>query len=158
MRCRKAQRKLEAMLGGELSRREHERVDKHLARCAECAAALRRLRRMRTLLAARRTPPVPDGFQARLLSRARERTEQRSGLDKTLRRFGRLRWAAAAAGIALALAVGVLVGRDMMRPAEPPLTVDTDPALLYGADYLTEAPAGSLAGAYVDLVSTRQGE
>jgi hypothetical protein len=70
---------------------------------------------------------------------------------------------AAAAAVVVALGLGMLIGRDMWRGQEPPelqpaQVAEADPVRLYRVDYLAEAPDGSLAGAYVSLVSTGGGE
>ncbi len=169
MRCKTAQRKLEAYLGGELTEKEHARMEDHFASCAECGRALEHARQLHRMLSKKTTPPLPEGFHARLMARARGHRAKRSWGERMLKPFGRtatmpvgLRVAAAAAVIA-ALGIGVLIGRDMWRgqkPPEPqpPQVAEADPVRLYRIDYLAEAPSGSLAGAYVSLVSTGGGE
>ena len=71
--------------------------------------------------------------------------------------------AAVAAGVIVALGVGILIGRDMWRvqepqEAQPAQVAGTDPVRLYRLDYLGDTPEGSMTGAYVSLVSTGQGE
>ncbi len=44
MRCSRAQRKLEAYLGGETGERERARLERHLAGCERCSRALERAR------------------------------------------------------------------------------------------------------------------
>ncbi len=164
MRCRTVQRRLEAYLGGELTGKELARMERHLASCAECARAVERARRLRIALGQKATPPVPEGFHARLMARARQRAEQRSWRERILRPFG---WqpavpaglrVAAAAAVILALGIGALIGRDMWRgpkasEAQPGQVAEAELVRTYRIDYLAEAPEGSLAGAYVSLVS-----
>ena len=169
MRCKKAQRSLEAYLGGELTEKERARIERHVASCAECARALDHARQLRKTLGENMTPPLPGGFHAQVMARAREHAGERRWSERILSPFG---WgpampvglrAAAAAAVIVALGIGMLIGRDMWRieqPQEPrPAQVaEADPVRLYRIDYLAEAPEGSMAGAYVSLVSTGQGE
>jgi anti-sigma factor RsiW len=160
---------LEAYLGGELTEKEHARMDDHFASCAECARALEHARQLHTTVGEKMTPPLPVGFHGRLMARAREQAEKRSWTERIVRPVGwrpampaRLRVAAAAA-VVVALGLGMLIGRDMWRGQEPPepqaaQVAEADPVRLYRVDYLAEAPDGSLAGAYVSLVSTGGGE
>jgi hypothetical protein len=103
------------------------------------------------------------------MARARKRATKRSWPRRILRPFG---WGpavpaalrvAAVAGAIVALGLGLLIGRDMWRGQEAPETpapqvAETDPVRVYRVDYLAEVPDGSLAGAYVSLVSTEGGE
>ncbi|MFO7957977.1 MAG: zf-HC2 domain-containing protein [Candidatus Brocadiia bacterium] len=164
MRCKTAQRKLEAYVGGELTRKELARVEDHLASCAECGRALEHVRQLHRALGEKTAPPLPAGFHARLMARAREHRAKRSWVERILRPFdwrpampAGLRLAAVAA-VLVALGLGGLIGRDMWRGQEPLETqagqiAQADPVRLYRMDYLAEAPDGSLAGAYVSLVS-----
>lgn len=169
MRCRTTQRRLEAYLGGELSEQERARLEQHLASCAACGRALEHGRRLHETLGQKAAPPLPEGFHARLMARAREHVEKRSWSKRMLRPFGwtpampvGLRMAAAAAVIA-ALGIGALIGRDMWRAdssrkAQSAQAAEVDPVDLYRTDYLAAAPEGSMADAYVGLVSTGGGE
>ena len=169
MRCKKAQRKLDAYLGGELAEKERTRLEEHFASCAECARALERARELHRTLHDKATPPLPDGFHARLMARAREQAEERSWGKRILRPFGRaaampagMRVAIAAA-VMVAFGIGVVIGLDMWggqepRKAQAAKMAKADPVRTYRIDYLAEAPDGSLAGAYVSLVSAEGGE
>ena len=169
MRCTKAQQRLEAYLGGEMEDRERTRLERHFASCTKCDRALERARQMRAVLRREMAPPVPDGFHARLMARAREHAGRRRWSERILRPFG---WrpampvglrAAAAAGVIVALGLGMLIGRDMWHAGEPweasqAQVAEADPVRLYRLDYLGDTPEGSMTGAYVSLVSTGQGE
>jgi anti-sigma factor RsiW len=169
MRCKTAQRRVEAYLGGELTEKERARTEQHLASCAECTRALEHAWQLRGTLREKMTPPLPESFHARLMARAREHAGERRWSDRILRPFG---WipampvglrAAAVAGVVVALGLGMLIGRDMwrvqeLREAQPAQLAEDDPVRIYRVDYLTEAPGDSLAGAYVSLVSATGGE
>lgn len=169
MRCRTAQRRLEAYLGGELSEQERARLERHLASCAECTRALEHARQLHETLGRRASPPLPESFHARLMARAREHAGERRWSERILRPFGRIvampagLRAAVAAGVIVALGIGALIGRDMWRGQKPPepqpaQIAAADPVRTYRVDYFSEAPRDSLAGAYVSLVSAGGGE
>lgn len=169
MRCKKAQRQLEAYLDGELTGRKRAGLEGHLTSCAECTRALEHARRLRRVMDRGATPPLPEGFQARLMDRARQRAANRGWSDKILRPFG---WepamstgmrAAVAAAVIVALGVGILIGRNMWREKHPQRAQSTelaqaDPVEAYGLDSLAAPSGNSLTGAYVSLVSDRGGE
>jgi anti-sigma factor (TIGR02949 family) len=163
MRCSRAQRKLEAYLGGEVGERERERLEPHLAKCPECARALERARQLRAVLRGVQAPELPAGFHARLMARA---AEQSAG-PVSAGLLGRLRWlpsmpvplrVGAVGAVIVAVGTGVLIGRDMWQLKEPSPSQQArlaavDPVSIYRIDYLGEAPDGSLAGAYLSLMS-----
>jgi len=164
MRCTRAQRKLEAYLGDEMGDRERARLERHFAACSECARALEHARQLRAVLGGAWTPELPAGFHARLMARAAERAA-RPGWTGWL--LGGLGWRSAmpaplrvgaVGAVLVALCAGVLIGRDMWRlekpaPAEQARLAAADPVSIYRIDYFGEAPDGSLAGAYLSLMS-----
>jgi anti-sigma factor RsiW len=162
MRCTRAQRRLEAYLGDEMGGQERARLERHLAACSECARVLERARQLRAVLGDARAPGLPAGFHACLMARASERAARPRWVGRLLRGFGwrstmsaRLRTATVGA-VVVALGAGALIGRDMWRferPAEQARLAVADPVRIYRIDYLGEAPSGSLAGAYVSLLS-----
>jgi anti-sigma factor RsiW len=164
MRCTRAQGKLEAYLSDEMGERERARLERHLAACPECGRALENARQLRAVLGDARTPDLPAGFHARLMARAGERASRRGWTGWLLRGFSRgptmpaPRRAAAVGAVVMALGAGALIGRDMWRlekpsSAEQAQLAAADPVRIYRIDYLGEAPEGSLAGAYVSLLS-----
>ena len=165
MRCRTVQERLNAFLDGLLQPSERAAMEVHLQGCPECQASLARLQRLSSLLESMPVPPVPDGFSARLMERAHERqAEPRKsrilswrpvlfwrGMPATMR-------VAAAAMLVLAIGLGALMGRDLSSGApKPPSLAAADPNAVYGFDYLSEAPGGSLADAYLTLASAANG-
>lgn len=169
MRCSKTRQKLDAYLSGEVGERERARIERHLASCTECREALEHARQLHTVLGRKGTPPLPEGFHDRLMGRAEEHMHNRGSVHKILWLFGGSPTvsagvrAAAAAGVVVALAVGILIGQEMWRargePQEGPAQLATaDPVEVYRADYLAEIPRSSLAGAYVSLASAKEGD
>ena len=72
------------------------------------------------------------------------------------------RLAAAAAVLVMGLAIGVLMGRDTwqspgIQPVGKSQMAQVEPITIYNLDYLTDAPKGSLADAYLTLVSATNG-
>jgi anti-sigma factor RsiW len=170
MRCREVQQELSAILDGLVPPDERVAIEAHLRRCTKCQAALTRLRRLSSLLASVPVPPVPGGFTERLMARAYQHQSQRHG-SRILSLGPMAFWhgmaasrrVAAAAMIVVGLAVGALMGRDMGRSvadahSEAGRVSMADPGDLYGLDYLSEAPRGSLAGVYIALASPADGE
>jgi len=70
--------------------------------------------------------------------------------------------AAAAAMLAVGLGVGLAIGWGA-RPAAPQVSTSSaaaggDPLAAYKLDYLSDAPDGSLAGTYLALLTSPNGE
>ncbi|MFW5915035.1 MAG: anti-sigma factor family protein [Planctomycetota bacterium] len=164
MHCKKIQRKLEAY-PDELPADERRAIRDHLTDCDECAAELQRLRRIQDILRQKGTPPVPEGFHESVMARAREQKagEERPGI---LDPFGHLsllqtplRAAAVAAGVIVALGIGILVGRDLAeataaRQTQPVGGEESDAVSSLGAEYLGEYPPESVSRAYANLTTT----
>ena len=166
MWCLTVKRKLNALLDAELPAAERARVEEHLHECASCRQALDRLRGVAAALAqAPEPPPVPVRFAERLMATAARRAEQASHRPVVVRlwpSFPPAMRVAAAAMLVLGIGVGVLMGWDLSRtPSKPSrLAAAADLNAVYGLDYLSEAPTGSLADVYLALTSAakRRGE
>ena len=163
MRCRTARVRLNAYLDAELLGAERSRIEEHLHHCGECSEALKRMRGVAAVLEPVPVPPpVPEGFHRRLMARAARSQEQFRrwpvvvGLWPSFSPVMRL---AAAAMLMLGIGMGVLMGSDLSRAvaATPQGAAAGDPNAVYGLDYLSEAPDGSLADAYLTLVSASNG-
>ena len=159
MRCRNVTSRLNRYLDGELSDREHRAVERHAAACAACREALERLRSAETALSQLPAVPyVPDGFAERAITRAAQRREQRPLVVPFWKSFSPTMRVAAAAMVMLGLGIGALMGLDLARsPATPSDVAAADLDAVYGFDYLSETPDGSLADAYITLASTNNG-
>ena len=164
MRCRDVQRKLDLFATGELAHSMRERIEDHLESCAECREALAKLQRFEDLLTAPPAPPVPDGFAARVVAQAKE---QRAIVNRTGRMPRRplgsvWKRLEVSAGIAAALATGLLVGLFMghetwqvaAHHAQAPAAQAVDPLAASGFEYLVEPGGDSLAQAYLGLTVT----
>ena len=164
MRCRKVQQDLDAFRDGLLQPGERAVMEAHLQECPECQAALARLRRLSFLLEGIPAPRVPDGFSERLMARAYQRQAER-------RRWRVRSWrpmvfwrgmpaatrVAAAAMLVLAIGLGALMARDLSSGPRPAGIVTAEMNDVYALDYLSEAPGGSLADAYLTLASAANG-
>ena len=69
---------------------------------------------------------------------------------------------AAAAVLVMGLAIGALMGRDTwqspgIQSGGKSQMAQVEPTAIYNLDYLTDAPKGSLADAYLTLVSATNG-
>ena len=166
MRCEEVQGRLPAYSSGELPTDVREAVQAHLGRCAACQAALARIDALAAVLASAQTPPVPTGFAARVMVRARSR---RSAAVSAA--WNPLRWwrlgsapmrAAAAAVLLIGLGAGLLIGWTsgpaVVAPHSAQTTLQADPLDTYQLEYLGDAPERSLADSYLSLVSTGNGE
>jgi anti-sigma factor RsiW len=165
MRCEDVTTRLDSYASGELQPTLAAKVAAHLDSCESCRQSLGRLKQLAAVLGQTSAPPVPDGFAARLMAKARSRR-----VAVTSAGWNPLRWwrlvpapmhAAAAAVLVIGLAVGLLMGWKTSPASQAPpaqAAVQADPLDAYNLDYLGDAPSGSLADSYLALVSGRNGE
>ena len=162
MRCEKVRLKIDAYISGVLAPSDRSSIEDHLKACAGCRRAIESAQQLVILGRTSPTPPVPEGFADRLVALARQRTAQPLPVAAA---WSFAAWwrtvsipvrAAAAAVLVIGLAAGSLLGWSTLQaPAAPPAQAVSQADLLssYGADYLTDAPDGSLAQSYMALVS-----
>jgi len=157
MRCRNVKSNLNRYLDGELSAEEQGDMERHIAACGSCREALARLRAAVTALAQLPAPPeVPEGFAERVIARAR-REQQPVAVPSWPSLSPAMRFAAAAM-LTLGLGLGALMGMDLTRGTKTRAGLaSADPAVVYGFDYFSDAPSGSLTDAYVTLTSANNG-
>jgi anti-sigma factor RsiW len=162
MRCREVQDELGRFAAGELTAPERATIEAHLGSCAACRESLARLRRLEALLAAAPAPPLPEGFAARVVARAKERqaaTGRRAGRPRPPRSaWDRLRFTATtAAALAAGLLLGLFMGRATWEPARRPLPLaaaqPADPVVASGFQVLVEPDGDSLAQIYLQLTA-----
>ena len=163
MRCQDVNIQLKAFSIGELPTDIRQAVLAHLSDCAACRADLATIDALAGMGAAAQSPPIPEGFSARVLAMARQRQENDLFETWNLVRWWRLTSAPMHAAAAAVLVVGLAIGL-VMGAASGPLTAPTakneqpDPVDTYPLDYLGEAPGGSLADNYFALaVTTSEG-
>jgi anti-sigma factor RsiW len=163
MRCREVQQKLDLFSTQEIEHSVRERIIAHLESCQQCQQALARLRRIEDLLADWLAPPVPEGFAARTVARAKERQTGAPSRPPLSRGRSRRAWERIrmAAGTAAALAAGLILGMFMgyetwgavgQRALDAAPRAD-DPVATSGFEYLVEPGGESLAQAYVQLTT-----
>jgi len=156
MRCARARTKLGALLDGELPGRELDEVERHMEGCSACRGEFDRLRGVESLLQGALVPPEFPGFAERVAAEAARRraaAAARPAVLAWLRLAAPVR-AAAAFGCAAGLSLGIFLGTGVARaPGEDgdfqamPRAADE-----LGVGYLAEAPAGSLAEAYLSAL------
>jgi len=166
MRCEEVQGRLPAYSSGELPTNVREAVQAHLGRCAACQAALARIDALGAVLAGAQTPPVPAGFAARVMAKARSRRS--AAVSAGWNPLGRWRLAsapmraAAAAVLLVGLGAGLWMGwtpgPGVVSPDSAETTSQADPLDTYQLEYLGDAHEGSLADRYFALVSTGDGK
>lgn len=159
MCCRNVKSKLNRYLDGELAAEDRGDIERHVGACSACREALERLHAAEAALAQLATAPdVPDGFAERVVARGAQRREQRSVVVPFWKSFSPAMRVAAAAMLMLGLGLGALMSLDLVSgSATPSDLAATDPDAVYGFDYLSDAPGGSLADAYMTLASANDG-
>jgi hypothetical protein len=124
---------------------------------------LSRQMKLSSLLTNTDTLPTPMGFADRVVARAGSRKNQQSAAII----HGPLRWwktatismrGAIAAILIIGLLIGFTMGRSVFLAPMTKAIVQTfsqsDPITQYNLDYLSDAPTGSLAESYLDLISS----
>jgi len=159
MNCRTVQSKLGCFLDGELSVRDQRRVERHLGGCASCREELERLRLVGRAIEELPEPPdVPAGFAERVMARAVKRLAEDRPTLPFWQSISPAMRIAAAAMVVLGICLGVMMSRDLLRgTGSTPEVAVKDLGTLYGFDYLTDAPKGSLADSYVALAAGMNG-
>jgi anti-sigma factor RsiW len=137
----------------------------HLSDCRACQHHMENHRRLLAALQSESSPPVPEGFVGRVMARA----EEREAIDHQMvlvsseaspsmwKRIG-----GSPAGIAAALAAGLLVGVFMggeawqahLRQEIPTAARPADPLVASGFHQLVDPGGGSLTLAYLQLTAT----
>lgn len=159
MKCRKASRRLNAYLDGELAPDEALAVQEHLRACERCVAELEGLKQLDEALDAEPAVAVPSGFARRVRAIAEERGAARVRLGTSRGRLNLvLSRIAAVVVVAAGLWVGALMARGTSRSSLVAVEPQTDEVteLDLQLDPLSATPPGSVAEVYLALVD--QGE
>jgi hypothetical protein len=128
-RCRVWRKRIPEAIYGDLDARTAEKLERHIARCEGCSALYTGLAAAVRKLEVRPAPDAPpqfwDGYWDRL---ERRMAAEAGGQDapaaeafRPRRAVPALRWAAGAAGALLILAIGIFIGRNLLRPPLPPV-------------------------------------
>lgn len=160
MFCRKVKNLLNRYLDGETTPEEKTGVERHLDQCRGCREALKRLRSVESLMMQLPGPPdVPTGFTGKVLARAEQRFKQQSEVFSAWKSFSPVMRIAAAVTLIIGLGLGGLMGLDLTGALKKQTDrEETDPIAVYGFDYFSDAPDGSLTDAYLTLASAKNGE
>jgi len=154
MKCKKARRKLNAFLDGELSVREADRVRQHLEACEQCAEELRALERLNGLLQLLPSPRFAVGLVAAIRRRAEGQLEvnRRPAAIAGLLPERVVTAVAAALLMAVGLLAGGLMGSSISAAEVAQLRAQAQMAEAdLGLGSLGAAPPTSVAAAYLEL-------
>lgn len=164
MRCQVVQQKLDQYAGQGLSGPERELMERHLRLCPACQQALERQSRLQTLLQSCPTPPIPEGFAARVLARAEShpmvvlRPSSRGWTPGvTRKRLGEV--LGMVGTMAVGLLIGLLLGHETWQSgrSEGPSPNQAASAGAFGIDRLIDPGDDTLAQTYLQLTSPRDG-
>lgn len=167
MRCDEVKSKLDAYVFEELTPSVASELDSHLRSCPRCRESLARLQRLKTVLGETEAPPPPEGFAHRVMASAHDSANRLGSAAQ----WNPIRWwrsasapmkAAAAIVLVVGQLVGLAMGRDVLstprQVRDSQVTASADGLDVYHTSFLSEAPEGSLAGGYLALVTTQDGE
>jgi len=151
MQCSNFQRKISDYIGKRLPETEAGELFDHASSCPECRSLLEEEERLVSLLTKLPLAPFPSRLESRILANLPRRTRH-------LTMAPPLWWTTASRGFRAAavvvlmvgLTLGALLGRGLHRAS--PVT-DVNTVVYYGLDQFTEAPDGTLAAAYLSLVT-----
>jgi len=159
MRCEKIISCLNAYVDGEQPDNLRRIMDDHLAICGSCRGRLEEIREIDALFqGALPVPPLPEGFAARLMIKARKRQPTRaSGRRSVPLAWHPFGWMAelsapmrlaACATVFLALVTGLsLAGRDVAR-RNVSIEQGKD---IYGLEWFDPALPGSISSIYIAM-------
>lgn len=170
MNCEQIRKKLNAYVDTELPGATSEKIAIHLQTCRDCSKVFSHLQNLTNVLQEVSTPEVPKGFANRVLAHANERNISVKSKQRTRASVFRL-WnsefltaqrASVAAVLISGLALGALMGLDTWRSPTiqsggQPQIAQAEAIEIYNLDYLTDIPKGSLADAYLALMSETNG-
>jgi anti-sigma factor RsiW len=158
MRCSKVTKMLGAFEDGELDAHVAEEVERHIAQCAACRREFEALRSVASFLGGALAPPEIAGFATRVAAAAAKRRAVHAVSHIGTGAFAWHRLAtpvhaAAVFGCAVGLTLGILMGSGTTgTPADDTGASAASAADALGTGYLAEAPAGSLAEAYLSAL------
>ncbi|MBN1673139.1 MAG: zf-HC2 domain-containing protein [Kiritimatiellae bacterium] len=157
MRCARIEEYLHAYMDGELPPMPRRQVEEHMKACAACRAHVQALWALDATLRAVPLPEASDALTARILAAASEYRAGRAARRPMARWWGG-RWKpwalrmAVAAVVLLGLGLGGWLGTHTIEEhrRQKHLAIEAVDDTL---DAFADAPAGSLAGAYLALTA-----
>lgn len=156
MQCSNFQRKISDYIGKRLPEREAGGFLDHASLCPECRRLLEEEERLTTLLNSVPATPLPAGLESRILAALPRRARHVSMTPPlwwtTASRGFR---AAAVVVLMVGLTLGALLGRGLNQASS---AGDVNAVTYYGLDQFSEAPDGTLAAAYLSLVTADASE
>jgi anti-sigma factor RsiW len=167
MNCHKVLVRLHAYLDGEASGKLKLEIDEHLRECPSCRGQVEHIRQMGDVLDNLSVPPLPDGFAARVMERARKKARlPQEKKSPFLLGFQPLRWlldlsipmrAAACAAVFLACILGLFMSREASISGGRQASA-VSPGDMDGFEWFNPTPPVSLGSAYFTLASTSMDE
>ena len=130
-RCRTWRKNIPAAIYGELDVKTREKLERHLALCEECSGLYAGMAATVRKLDVRPAPDAPpqfwegywDRLERRMVSEAERKALPAAEPFRPRRAFSAPRWAYGAAGALMFLALGIFIGRNLLRPPEQSIVV-----------------------------------
>ena len=160
MNCQDMQNRISDYLDSRLSRAERDLVKTHLIECPSCRAMLAEIDPVASVLVLADSPTVPSNLTTSIMAAAHKRLRhQQSAYWNPLSwwRLAPVSMQAAAVGVlVIGLGLGFVLGNSTAKSTESETAIASqeDPLEVYQLDYFGDAPSGSLADAYLDLIAT----
>jgi anti-sigma factor RsiW len=163
VQCPQVHGKLGAFVDGEVPCPEIEAIEGHLQQCSDCRQAYDRLQRLANLIEGTAVSPVPETLaQVILHEAARQSASPRkpafpARLQNRWQTLSISMRVAAALLFVVGLSAGAAMGRFVGQTTVARLTMNTpgpeDPVAVYNLKYLGGTQDGSIAQAYLGVVS-----
>ena len=165
MRCRDADKHIESYLDGTLDSHIRRAFDEHLKTCALCHDMMNRRHRLIALFQPVPAPPFPENLTRHIMAGVEQIVRGSQPETATVLRpsplpalFSMLMKPAVAAALALGLALGFYMARDMLPKASGNMTASattaqTDAFVAFNLDNLTDSPSGSLPDVYLSVLT-----
>jgi hypothetical protein len=130
-RCRHWRKRIPEAIYGELEAKTREKLERHFTLCEECSGLYSGMAATVRKLDVRPAPDAPpqfwegywDRLERRMVSEAEQKALPASEPFRPRRAFSAPRWAYGAAGALMFLALGIFIGRNLLRPPAQSIVV-----------------------------------
>ncbi|TVM13871.1 hypothetical protein DPQ33_18035 [Oceanidesulfovibrio indonesiensis] len=163
--CRKYQKRLGAYLDGELSERERAAIERHLSVCSSCRASMESMKRLAPIMKQLGPAPIPPYLSSRILAEAYAEAEKPKTrfMKKWPESFSPRVWGLeglTTTALVLGLVLGGFLGWSSFQQDDP-ITIDKpydrSAEILYGFDFLSATPQGTIEAATLALLENERG-